>query len=138
MSWDSAIAWANENTGFMMGVLTTLYVIATIWIVLESRRTNKYQARAICQTADLELARNRPYLVFSIDAKLKTRSDYDAIWYFVASVSNTYKKSAHNARIRTNPDFSAPVGYGEDNEFQYRTPTMLTDSISIMPRTISK
>lgn len=133
MNWESAVAWANENTGFMMGVLTALYVVATIWIVWESRRTNKFQANAIRQAADLELARNRPYLVFHIEAKLKTHSDNDAIWFFEASVSNVGRTSAHSVCITTNPDFSTPVGYGEGNELKYRTPTMLTDRISILP-----
>ena len=133
MNWENAVAWANGNTGFMMGVLTALYVIATVWIVWESRRTNKYQADAIRQAADLELARNRPYLVFHVDSKLKTHSDNDATWYFEASVANIGKTSAHNVRITTKPDFSAPVGYGEGDELKYRSPTMLTDRISILP-----
>lgn len=133
MNWYNIVAWANENTGFMMGVLTALYVVATIWIVWESRRTNKLQANAIRQAADLEVARNRPYLVFNINATMKTHSEYDATWYFEASASNVGRTSAHDIRITTEPDFSTPVGYGQGNELKYRTPTMLTDRISILP-----
>lgn len=57
MSFAELVACANENDGFMMGLLTALYLIATLWIVFESRRTNRLQAAAIKQAADLETDR---------------------------------------------------------------------------------
>lgn len=133
MAFEQIVAWANQNTGFMMGALTALYVVFTAWIVWESRRTNKLQAAAIRQATELENSRSRPYLIFHIDTKMKTYSDYDASWHFVASVSNVGRTSAHNIRITTNPDFSPPVGYGEGNALKYRTPAMLADKISMLP-----
>lgn len=78
MSFSELVAWDNENDGFMMGLLTALYLIATLWIVFESRRTNRLQAAAIKQAADLETDRNRPYAVFNIDSRIATHSDHDA------------------------------------------------------------
>lgn len=133
MSFAELVAWANENDGFMMGLLTALYLIATLWIVFESRRTNRLQAAAIKQAADLETDRNRPYVVFNVDSRIVTHSDHDATWYFEAVVMNIGKTSAHNIHIRTTPDFSAPVGYKSNDELAYRKPSILDERISMMP-----
>lgn len=47
MSFAELVAWANENEGFMMGLLIALYLIAALWIVLEWRWTNPLRAAAI-------------------------------------------------------------------------------------------
>lgn len=133
MSFAELVAWANENDGFMMGLLTALYLIATIWIVFESRRTNRLQAAAIKQAAELETDRNRHYLVFNIDSRIVTHSDHDATWYFEAVVMNVGKTSAHNIRIRTSPHFTSPAGYNSNDELAYRKPSFLGEQISMMP-----
>ena len=127
------IEWLNDNAGFVMAILTGVYVVATIWILIESHRTNRLQITAIEQTAAFEHARNRPYIVFAIHSELRTHSEHDSEIYFYASAKNLGVTSAHNISIKTVPEPSTRQGWGENNKTIYRTPAMLLKPISVLP-----
>jgi hypothetical protein len=133
MAFTEITTWINDNTGVVMSALTIAYVVTTGLILWEARRSNKHHAKAIQQASDLEAQRSRPYLVFNIDPVLRTTSNYSADWYFEASLTNSGRTSAHNVRIRTDPQLLAPAGYGDGDKVVYRTPTMVTSQISIVP-----
>lgn len=57
MEW--YIEWCNENAGFVMAALTSLYVLATVWLVGLGRS----QLR---QATTLERSRTRPFVLFDL------------------------------------------------------------------------
>lgn len=126
-------SWINENTGVVMSALTIAYVVTTGLILSEARRGNNHHAKAIQQASDLESQRSRPYLIFNINPVLRTMSDYSADWFFEASLTNAGRTSAHKVQVRTDPQLLAPAGYGDRDAVAYRTPTVVTSQISIVP-----
>ena len=126
------VEWLNENAGSVMAILTGVYVIATILILLESRRTNCLQSDAIKQSIAFERARNRPYVVFAIQSELRTHSEHDSDAYYFASAKNMGVSSAHNVSIKTSPELNARLGWGENNKKIYRTPAMLRKPVSVI------
>ena len=128
----NGIEWLNDNAGFVMAVLTGVYVVATIWILVESHRTNRLQITAIEQTAAFEHARNRPYIVFAIHSELRTHSEHHSEIYFYASAKNLGVTSAHNISIKTVPELSTRQGWGQNNTKIYRTPAMLQKPTSVL------
>jgi hypothetical protein len=56
------IDWANLNSGFLLVLLTAVYVLATVAILSVMTWSNKLLRKSIEQTAEIERARIRPYL----------------------------------------------------------------------------
>ena len=127
-----AIDWLNGNTGFVMSILTAVYVLATILILKESRSTNRLQYDAIMQSAAFESGRNRPYVVFEIISERVTYSGYDSDLYYYAKVQNIGRTSAHNLSIKTSPEINAMQGFGPKNEKEYRIPSILKNELSFL------
>jgi len=126
------VEWLNANAGFVMAILTGVYVVATILILRESRKTNSLQNHAIKQGIAFEQARNRPYVVFAIQAELCTYSEHWSDVYYFATAKNMGVSSAHNVLIRTSPALNTRQGWGENKEEIYRTPAMLREPISVL------
>ena len=115
------IEWANQNSGFLMAVLTAVYVVATVLIVIESRRSYGLTER-------LERDRNRPTVLFSLEFRKLTHSSYDASYYIFGVAKNTGGMSAHNVLINTDPPLQAKLGI----ESELRTPAIVDKSISVI------
>lgn len=128
----NVVEWLNLNAGFVMAILTGVYVVTTLCILLESRRTNRLQNIAIEQSAAFEHARNRPYVVFTIQSELLTHSEHDSEFYYFVSIKNLGATSAHNVSINTVPELNARQGWGENNEKIYRIPSMLRNPLSVL------
>ncbi|MGE0622118.1 MAG: hypothetical protein AB7I04_00850 [Pseudomonadales bacterium] len=123
------VQWLNSNNGFMMAVLTAVYVVATLFIVYESRRTNRLQADSITQAEKLELARSRPYVVLSLDFEREASNQYDTAIDLYANVRNFGSTSAHNVLVTTEPILKARLGI----DSEHRTPVVIGRTISFMP-----
>ena len=119
------IAWANINTGFLMGVLTTVYVIATIWIVYESRRNNRL-------TALFEKDRSRPHIIFWIESEMRTHGEYYSSIEYVGKVRNEGASTAHDVKISTTPKLSARQGIDKEDKGAYYTPSFLENPTSVI------
>jgi len=119
------IAWANINTGFLMAVLTAVYVIATIWIVYESRRNNRLMSL-------FEKDRVRPHIVFWIEAEMQTHGQYFSMIQFVGKVRNEGASTAHDVRITTTPKLSARQSVEKEDKHAYNTPSFLENPTSIL------
>src|SRR5687767_100628 len=111
LAWLSQIiGWANQNDGFIMAVLTAVYVIATLLIVHQAQRTNRTQQAALAQTEALEQARTRPYMVFSLDFERHIVSSGFSSFALYAVVQNVGLSSAHDVRVETTPAINAQWG----------------------------
>lgn len=119
------IAWANNNTGFLMAVLTAVYVIATIWIVYESRRNNRLMSL-------FEKDRIRPHVVFWIEAEMQTHGQYFSTIQFVGKVRNEGASTAHDVQIMTTPKLSARRSANKEDKNAYYTLSFLENSTSIL------
>lgn len=70
------VEWLNNNQGFVLSILTAVYVIATILILLATVWSNRIASRAIEHSQELHRQQTRPYVVFDIicDGKFATAS----------------------------------------------------------------
>lgn len=118
------IAWANLNTGFLMAVITAVYVIATIWIVYESRRNNRLMSR-------FEKDRARPHVIFWVEAEMQTHGQDFTLIEFVGKVRNEGASTAHDVKISTIPKIFARQGI-DKVESSYYTPSFLEEDTSIL------
>ena len=71
----NAISWANTNSGFLLVLLTTVYVFTTIAILLSMAKSNKLVQRGIQQTASLEKSRVRPYMAIYMKFVIKNNGN---------------------------------------------------------------
>ena len=124
------VNWLNSNAGFVMATLTCVYVIATIWISVESRRTNRLNLKAIDQSAVFERARNRPYVTFAIDTEVETFSEHDFAPTYYISVKNIGATSAYSLSISTTPELKARLSAMDDDK--YFVPTLTSKAISVL------
>jgi len=122
---ETVVEWLNDNTGFVMAVLTAIYVVATILIVLESRRTNRL-------TSIWEDERNRPNVIVWIDAKLNTRNAYSSDIDFYLYVRNDGSRTAHEVSIHSDPELATRHGFDSDGNSIIRVPSLIKESISIL------
>lgn len=61
------INWFNANQGFSMVLLTTVYVVATILLVLHSNRANRIAEKNLDSLWKLERERTRPHVVIRFE-----------------------------------------------------------------------
>lgn len=124
--------WANDNAGFLMALLTAVYVTATIFIVRETRRGNELQLHYITQAEQFERARRRPHVVFWIEAELETFSSHSAEVFYHARVRNEGIASAHSIIVKTDPVIRARNDADKTITRSIRTPVMLKNPISVL------
>lgn len=120
-----AIEWSNSNTGFLMALLTAVYVIATLLILYENRRNNRLMI-------SFEKDRKRPHVVFWIESEMKTHDQHFNSIDFVGKIKNEGASTAHNIKVTTDPKLIARQGTGSDGKEIYRTPTFLEEETSIL------
>ncbi len=116
------IEWSNRNTGFLMALLTAVYVIATIWIVYESRRSNRLAAL-------FEKDKNRPHVIFWIESEMQTHGQNFSMIEFVGKVRNEGASTAHDIKITSSPKLSARQDV--DKKIYY-TPSFIENTTSIL------
>jgi len=63
------IAWLNQNSGFMLSLLTLVYAVTSLIMAWFMRKSNKLSSDAILQGYELEKQRSRPYLIFDFEIK---------------------------------------------------------------------
>ncbi len=91
---NQVINWTNANQGFIMALLTLVYVAATLWIGLLARR----QLRL---ATDLERSRTRPFIIFDLVV------EHHCVF---ATVKNTGQTPAQNVRITVTPNVQSLLG----------------------------
>jgi len=119
------IEWSNSNTGFLMALLTAVYVIATLLILYENRRNNRLMI-------SFEKDRKRPHVVFWVESEMKTHDQCVNSIDFVGKIKNEGESTAHNIKVTTEPKLIARQGVGSDGKEIYRTPTFLEEKTSIL------
>lgn len=90
------INWLNQNQGLVLGMLTFVYVIATIVIAGLTFRTTNLSKKNIETAIELEKNRLRPYIVFNISSSTQTRVTF-------ASLKNVGLTAAYNTSVYIEP-----------------------------------
>jgi len=88
------IEWININQGFTLAILTSIYVIATLVIVIIMLISNKLTRKSIQTSLELEKNRLRPYVIFNIVLKKRIVN---------AEISNIGLTSAKNITLNCLP-----------------------------------
>ena len=95
------IQWCNDNQGFLMALLTGVYVLATIVIALLGAHANFISQKNIATLTELEQERSRPF----VDVRLE-----NDIPFLVLTVSNHGQTPAYDVRITTTPRLRMLLG----------------------------
>lgn len=90
------VKWLNQNQGFVMMILTFVYVAATIFIVGLSIKTSRLAQKNLDVVVQFEKSRLRPYVLFNISSSIVNRYTY-------ASIKNRGLSAAYNIRISIQP-----------------------------------
>lgn len=106
------IAWSNANTGFLMALLTAVYVLATIWIVYESRKNNRLMVI-------FEKDRVRPHVVFWVESDMQAHGKYFTAIDYIGKIRNEGASTAHDIQITTIPKLRARQGIDKVGENAY-------------------
>ena len=88
---DKMISWMNNNQGFVMCLLTTVYVIATIIIII-------YNKKAIKEMKVTREQESRPYIIANLE--------YNIIHGMQIKVGNHGKMGAKINHLRVEPKLS--------------------------------
>ena len=91
---NTVINWANSNQGFIMAILTLVYVGATLWLVWLAHRQADVATK-------LERSRTRPIVIFDLVV------DHHFVF---ATVHNVGQTPAHDVRIVVNPNVQCLLG----------------------------
>ncbi len=108
-----------------MAVLTAVYVIATLWIVHESRRNNRLMSL-------FEKDRMRPHVIFWVEPEMRTLGEQFSMIEFVGKVRNEGASTAHDIKITTTPKIIARQSIDRDDDEKLYTPTFLEKPTSIL------
>lgn len=100
------IDWANSNEGFAFLLLTSIYVIATIIIVIVMVRSNFIQLKQITLMKDIEEERSRPLVIFYLNFSKRNIEVVDAV------IRNIGRSSAYNVVINISPELRRFWGSG--------------------------
>jgi hypothetical protein len=122
---NNLIGWSNVNTGFLMALLTAVYVLATILIVYESRTNNRLMVM-------FEKDRVRPHVVFWVESEMQTHGKYFTAIDYIGKIRNEGKSTAHDIRVTTIPKLRARQGIDKEDENAYYTPAFLEETTSIL------
>jgi hypothetical protein len=88
--------WLNQNQGFVIAVLTFVYVITTVVIAALSIKATSLSKKHLETMVDLERNRLRPYVLFNISSSIEKRCTY-------ASVKNHGLTAAYKIKVRIDP-----------------------------------
>ncbi len=98
------IDWANANSGFLLVILTAVYVVATIAMWRSIARSNALASKSLAQALFIERARTRPYLAISLHIEDKGGTkDHPGAPYAHIVVANHGQSQARNVEITIEP-----------------------------------
>ena len=109
------IEWFNDNEGFVLSLLTGVYVVATIVILYVMTRSNHLTARSVEHAQQVHREQTRPYVVF--DIVVRDRGVY-------IDLQNHGSTPAINVAVTCSP---TPVSLGNDH-----TSTLLRNTIAFL------
>ncbi|MFH0777234.1 MAG: hypothetical protein V2A71_01255 [Candidatus Eisenbacteria bacterium] len=61
------VRWCNDNSGFVIAVLTLVYVVCTVILSNSAKRANALAADNLSQALELERRRTRPRIIFNLE-----------------------------------------------------------------------
>lgn len=89
------IEWCNMNSGFVMAVLTFIYVVATIIVAALMVRANRLTAHSTNTAVQLDKERSKPSVVFEL---------LPDIPFFNLRIRNIGLTTAHNIKFHVSPE----------------------------------
>jgi len=95
------IDWCNNNQGFLMALLTAVYVIATISLVKIGHQANAISEKNISDIKNLEAERLKPLV------EVRVESD---IPFLILRITNLGQTPAYAVRVETTPLIKAVMG----------------------------
>ena len=93
------VNWLNQNQGFVMAVLTIVYVITTIVIALLTLKATRLSEKNLDTAIELEKNRLRPYVLFNISTSMANKTTY-------ASIKNLRLTAASNVKVSIKPSWN--------------------------------
>lgn len=90
------IIWLNENNGFLLVILTAVYVIATIITVRKMAKSNEIAQNSMEIFAEFEKDKSRPTVVFKIEPT--------KIILLEVNIKNIGVSTAYNIKVKTDPE----------------------------------
>jgi hypothetical protein len=139
------IDWANANSGFLLVLLTGVYVCTTLAILLVMAKANRLTSRSIEQTIELEKARIRPFLSLSLKVVRAGRAASEAgVPYGYLVLKNSGITQAYDISIDMEPQIysmcligatrTRKVPYFIEHKFPNLAPgTEISDDIGFLP-----
>jgi hypothetical protein len=91
-----AVNWLNQNQGFVMALLTFVYVAATILIAFLTLKATRLSQKNLDTAIELEKNRLRPYVLFNISSSTARRNTF-------ASIKNLGLTAAYNIKVSIRP-----------------------------------
>ncbi len=105
MNMNDMIVWCNSNQGFVMVLLTFVYVIATVAIVMLAKRANKIALSNLKTLEELEREKSRPF----IDVEIVADAPFLSL-----QISNQGLTPAYNVKVSMTPNLLYLSGRGKD------------------------
>ena len=90
------INWLNQNQGFVMALLTLIYVLATMVIAWLTLRATNLSKKNLDMAIQLEKSRTRPYVLFNISSSTVRKHTF-------SSIKNLGLTAAYNVTISIKP-----------------------------------
>jgi len=109
----------NDNSGFVMAVLTGVYVVATWVIAAGARRANELAASGLRQAMLLEQQRNRPHVTFDFEEADRT---------VYAVVRNVGIAPAFNVSVELKPELDRTL------DGRPAPLAILTENLRVLPQ----
>jgi len=100
------VNWLNKNQGFVMAILTVVYVVTTIIIALLTLKATRLSRKNLDMTLELEKNRLRPYVLFNISSSIAQKNTF-------ASIKNLGLTAAYNIKVSIKPKLAQ---FGEERE----------------------
>lgn len=120
------IEWCNANSGFVMTILTLIYVVATIIVVALMLRANRLTARSMQIAVQLDKERSKPVVIMEVVPDIP---------FFRLKVRNIGLTAAHRIKFAVTPEPKLCFG-GKDQipiEKKERTIQFVSEGIQSLP-----
>lgn len=127
MALREIVSWSNANSGAVMSVLTAVYVLATLLILLQSRRSADLQAKALKQAAELEVDRLRPRILATLEFVPGALSRHDSMAFVHVTITNIGPTAAVDVLVRFDPEL-----VGEPFDGKERRPAIINCPLSLV------
>lgn len=114
------VKWLNDNQGFVMAMLTLVYVLTTGGIVVLMLRANKISQQNLDTAIQLDRNRSRPYVLFNITSSTSH--------HIYATVKNLGLTAAYNVHVSINPKLEY-ISQGQEK----RESALTSQKISFLP-----